>query len=193
MADKGDLDVDETPGYKAPAKVDLDTLKNLDADDDALNRWKAKLLEGAAVADNGDPRNVIVEGMTFAPTEHAAMTLDLTGDLSALKGKEGGITVKEGSEYRIVINFRVQREVVAGLKYVHAVYRKGVRVGKDAFMLGSYGPKGEAQSARTQMQDAPKGMLARGTYTVKSKFIDDDKEVHLAWEWSLHIKKDWKN
>lgn len=43
-----DIEVEETPGYKAPAKVDLATMQNLDADDDALNRWKAKLLEGAS-------------------------------------------------------------------------------------------------------------------------------------------------
>lgn len=32
-------------------------------------------------------------------------------------------------------------------------------------------------------KQAPGGMLARGHYTVKSKFIDDDNETHLAWEW----------
>jgi Rho GDP-dissociation inhibitor len=34
-------------------------------------------------------------------------------------------------------------------------------------------------------------MLARGTYVVKSKFVDDDNETHLAWEWSFQIKKTW--
>lgn len=47
-AEGDDFDVETTPGYKAPAKVDLETLQNLDADDEALNRWKAKLLEGAS-------------------------------------------------------------------------------------------------------------------------------------------------
>ena len=48
MAAAGDDDFETTPGYKAPAQVDLETLQNLDKDDEALNRWKAKLLEGAA-------------------------------------------------------------------------------------------------------------------------------------------------
>lgn len=30
-------------------------------------------------------------------------------------------------------------------------------------------------------------MLARGTYVVKSKFVDDDNETHLAWEWYVVI------
>lgn len=38
---------------------------------------------------------------------------------------------------------------------------------------------------------APGGMMARATYTIKSSFIDDDKEAHLSWEWHLKIAKDW--
>lgn len=40
---------------------------------------------------------------------------------------------------------------------------------------------------------APSGILTRGQYNVKSKFIDDDKTVHLEWEWALQIKKDWSD
>lgn len=58
-------------------------------------------------------------------------------------------------------------------------------------MVGSYGPRKEAHSYLTPMDEAPKGMLARGNYSVKSKFLDDDKNVHLEWEWSFAIKKDW--
>ena len=47
MAEAGEDEiVDSTPGYTAPKKVALDTLKNLDKDDEALNRWKAALLAG---------------------------------------------------------------------------------------------------------------------------------------------------
>jgi Rho GDP-dissociation inhibitor len=34
-------------------------------------------------------------------------------------------------------------------------------------------------------------MLARGTYSVTSRFVDDDNTVHLEWNWKFHIKKDW--
>jgi len=34
-------------------------------------------------------------------------------------------------------------------------------------------------------------MLARGHYTVKAKFIDDDKKEHLKFEWSFDLKKEW--
>ena len=48
MAEKEeDVDDTQTPGYVAPEKVALSALKDLDADDEALVRWKAKLLENA--------------------------------------------------------------------------------------------------------------------------------------------------
>ena len=54
--------------------------------------------------------------------------LDLTGDLTKLK--EVPFVIKEGCEYRLKITFKVQHEVVCGLKYMHAIYRKGIRCKK---------------------------------------------------------------
>lgn len=59
-------------------------------------------------------------------------------------------------------------------------------------MVGSYGPKTEEHSFLTPVDEAPKGVLSRGRYVVKSKFTDDDKNVYLQWEWSFDIKKDWE-
>ncbi|EDQ89703.1 uncharacterized protein MONBRDRAFT_32357 [Monosiga brevicollis MX1] len=146
-AAQGDEDFETTPGYKAPAQVDLNTLQNLDKDDEALNRWKAKLLEGVdQSAGSGDPRRVIVEKMTFVSAEKE-MELDLTGDLASIKAQS--FTIKEGVQFRLKIDFRVQHEVVAGLRYTDGVYRKALRVIKNNYMLGSYGPKAEVQSAMT--------------------------------------------
>lgn len=64
-------------------------------------------------------------------------------------------------------------------------------VDKMTHMVGSYAPKEEIQSYTTPMEDAPSGLIARGHYTVKSLFTDDDGNEHLKWEWSFDIKKDW--
>ena len=64
-------------------------------------------------------------------------------------------------------------------------------VDKNAFMVGSYGPKTEQQEYLTPVDEAPKGMISRGHYTVKSKFTDDDKNSILEWDWAFDIKKDW--
>jgi len=64
-----------------------------------------------------------------------------------------------------------------------------VAVDSTTSMVGSYGPKTELQSFTTKPEQAPSGMMARGTYTIKSLFTDDDKHEHLKWEWKLEIKK----
>jgi len=42
-----------------------------------------------------------------------------------------------------------------------------------------------------EAETAPSGMMARGHYNAVSKFIDDDEQTHLKFEWSFDIKKDW--
>ena len=55
-------------------------------------------------------------------------------------------------------------EIVSGLKYHQLVSRKGIRVDKQSYMMGSYGPKQEAQEYLTPWDEAPEGMLQRGRY-----------------------------
>jgi len=181
---------EETPGYKAPAQKTLDEIKNLDNDDESLVRYKETLLAGVdpAAAPADDPRRVVVMSMSFISGD-IVKKLDLTGDISKLVDQT--MVVKEGFEYKIQVEFKVQHEIVSGLLYHHAVSRKGLSVDKQSFMVGSYGPKAEAYNYLTPSDEAPKGMIARGKYKIKSKFIDDDKLVHLAWEWSMEVKKEW--
>jgi len=35
-------------------------------------------------------------------------------------------------------------------------------------------------------------MLTRGKYNAVSKFMDDDEQTHLKFEWTFEIKKDWQ-
>ena len=58
-------------------------------------------------------------------------------------------------------------------------------------MVGSYGPKSEAHEFKTPQDEAPSGLIQRGSYRVKSKFTDDDKNIILEWDWTLEVKKDW--
>ena len=55
--------------------------------------------------------------------------------MDSLKAKP--FTVKEGTTFRMKVRFRVQHEVLSGLKYLQVVKRKGIRVGKDEEMLVS--------------------------------------------------------
>lgn len=139
--------------------------------------------------DPSDPRKVIVKKLALCVPGRDDMELDLTGDLSRFKKET--FVIKEGVQYRIRIDFIVQREIVHGLKYVQKTTRLGVPVDKMVHMVGSYPPKVEVQSYTTPVEEAPQGMMARGTYSVGSLFTDDDKSEHLKWEWAFEIKKDW--
>ncbi|KAL7378230.1 hypothetical protein ABVT39_010612 [Epinephelus coioides] len=184
---------DTNPNYRPPAQKSLDEIQQLDAEDESLRKYKEALLgkEVKVAADPSTP-NIQVMSMTLVcDAAPAPLILDLT-DLDGFK--KNPFVLKEGVEYKIKINFKVNKEIVSGLKYTQQTYRKAVRVDKSDYMVGSYGPRpDEAYEFLTTMEEAPKGMLARGTYTIKSKFTDDDKHDHLSWEWNLNIKKDWKD
>ncbi|XP_062381973.1 rho GDP-dissociation inhibitor 1 [Sardina pilchardus] len=183
----------ESVNYKPPAQKSLQEIQDLDKDDESLRKYKEALLGAAAKeADPNAKINVVVTRLTLmCETAPAPLTLDLQGDLDVIKKQ--AFILKEGVEYRIKISFKVNKDIVSGLKYVQATYRKGVKVDKSDYMVGSYGPRATEYEFLTPLEEAPKGMIARGTYNIKSKFTDDDKNDHLSWEWNLNIKKEWKD
>ncbi|KAF8936466.1 hypothetical protein BGZ47_009480 [Haplosporangium gracile] len=211
--DDDDFGPSETTNYKVGQKKSLNDYQNLDADDEALRRWKESLgVASTGVSKLDDPHNVIVLQLALEVAGRPDVILDLTKSEEELK--KHSFTIKEGIEYRLKVLFKVQHEVVSGLKYMHIIKRHGVRgkFDKAEEMIGSYAAKPDviekkASSWATLLflkyscksyfnsafvaEEAPSGMLARGHYEVKSKFIDDDKTVHKEWAWSFDIKKDW--
>lgn len=182
----------ESVNYKPPAQKSLQEIQELDKDDESLRKYKEALLGAASVADPNAKVNVVVTRLTLVcEAAPAPLTLDLQAELDTIKKQT--FVLKEGVEYRIKISFKVNKEIVSGLKYVQVTTRKGVKVDKSDYMVGSYGPRDTEYEFLTPLEEAPKGMIARGTYNIKSKFTDDDKNDHLSWEWNLNIKKDWKD
>ncbi|KAJ2324120.1 rho GDP dissociation inhibitor, partial [Coemansia sp. RSA 2673] len=78
------------------------------------------------------------------------------------------VVIKEGADYTFKIEFVVQREVVSGLKFLQRLKRSLVTVERTEDMCGSFGPKYETQEIRFPAAVAPSGMMARGTYNIKS-------------------------
>ncbi|KAI2808260.1 hypothetical protein RDWZM_005587 [Blomia tropicalis] len=186
-------DEEMTPGYKPPAEKTLSEIVSADQDDESLKKYKESLLGNAisnvVVVDQSNPNRVIVKSLALVVDGRPDMTIDLSKDLDNVKKQV--VTIKDGIQYRIRINFFVQREIVTGLKFVQKISRHGVKVLKTSNMVGSYAPKTEIQSYTTPVEEMPSGMLARGTYNVKSLFTDDDNNEHLKWEWTFELKKDW--
>ncbi|KAJ1733591.1 rho GDP dissociation inhibitor [Coemansia biformis] len=186
-----DLLPTQTEGYRVSEKKGIDELKNLDSDDPSLIKWKESLgLSHAQERFPDDKRTVAVQALVFQSSERV-IRMDVSSPEAVEKLRVTPIVIKEGTDYTFKIEFVVQREVVSGLKFLQSIKRHRVTVDKMEEMCGSYGPKFENQEKTFSQAKAPSGMLARGTYTVKSKFVDDDNNVYLEWEWAMEIKKDW--
>jgi len=181
-------DGDEESNYKAPAKKTIDELNKLDAEDESLRKYKEALLGGGGTGGEG-PRVVVKKIELHCDDLKQPLVLDLTQSAEELQKQS--FTIKEGSEYQLHFFFKVNNEILSGLRYSMVVKRKGIPVDKSNVMVGSYAPQYKDHSFRTEPEVAPAGMLARGHYKVKSKFIDDDKEEHACWEWAIDIAKDW--
>lgn len=113
--------------------------------------------------------------------------------MESLKNKP--FSIKEGAKYQMKAVFVVQHQVLSGLKYVQTLKRKGIPLGKDQEMIGSYAPSTVDKPTYTKKfapEEAPSGMMARGHYDAVSRFVDDDDVTHLKFEWSFDIAKDWK-
>ncbi|CAG9817801.1 unnamed protein product [Phaedon cochleariae] len=186
---------EQETNYKPPPEKTIEEILQIDQEDESLRKYKEALLgqaqTGPVIVEPDNPRKVIVKRLVLVAADRPEIALDLSGDVSQLKKET--FTIKEGVSYKIRIEFLVQREIVHGLKYVQKTSKLGITVDKMTHMVGSYAPKTEIQSYTTPAEDAPSGLLARGSYTVSSLFTDDDKNEHLKWEWTFEIKKDWKD
>jgi len=173
-------------GYKAPEKKELSEIMAMDAGDDSLAKYKASLLGPVGKEPfPTDPRNLIVEKFTVFPEGREPFSFD--------PNKAGfRFTIKEGTPFTIEMSFYVQRDIVAGLKYLNLVYKLGVRVDKTQTSVGSYGPSDKVIKAKVDEGTAPSGMLGRGSYQAKAKLVDDDKNTYLDVEYAFEVKKDWE-
>ncbi len=73
------------------------------------------------------------------------------------KLKDQVITLKEGSNYRIKIEFYVQRDIISGLRFIQSSYKGPLRTDKSVYMLGSRAPKGELQEYISEKEQTPSG------------------------------------
>ncbi|CCE66247.1 hypothetical protein TPHA_0P00890 [Tetrapisispora phaffii CBS 4417] len=182
--------------YKVSAKKTVDEYKNLDAEDESLAKWKASLGLSSDVLPlefPGDKRKVVVlKIQLLVDTEPKPIEFDLTSEETIKELSSKRYKVKEKSTYKLKIIFKVQHEIITGLRYVQYIKKAGIAVDKIDDHLGSYAPNTSAKpfyEVELPESEAPSGMLARGKYSAVSKFIDDDKMNHLTLNWGVEIVK----
>ncbi len=170
-----------------------------DTEDESLRKYKESLL-GSAISgntgDKSDPRRVIVDEfiVMFSPEEQRSnlvFRLDTKEGIEEMNKK--GITLKENAKYKFMIKFRVQHDILHGLKFVNTVSRM-LLSDTDELMIGSYPPSSNVhvfEFPRFDYETAPSGMMYRGKYSCKSTFIDQDNNKHLEFKYNLHIQDKW--
>eukprot|EP01132_Coremiostelium_polycephalum_P003670 gene3670-4570_t len=185
---------ENVPEYKPAKKVTIEELKNQDAEDESLRKYKETLLGKAVTGPSDDPRRVVVKELSilFEDRPEIVYPLETKEQIAEMKNKP--FVLKENCHYKIRITFIVQHDIVSGLKNTNYVYRKGIRVQTEKTMLGSFAPQVAPYQVflpRHGWEEAPSGILSRGSYTAKVEFTDDDNQSHLSLEYAFAIKSDW--
>lgn len=162
-----------------------------DKDDESLMRWKEQLLGAVdinAVAETLDPEVKILSLAIVSPGRQD-LVLPIP-DNGKIKGT--WFTLKEGSRYTIKFTFEVHNNIVSGLKYTNTVWKTGLRVDKTKEMIGTFSPQQELYTHEIPEDTTPSGILARGSYSAKTKFLDDDNKCYLDLNYTFDIRKDWQ-
>ncbi|CAD6332572.1 unnamed protein product [Miscanthus lutarioriparius] len=173
-------------GPQIPLKDHLE----LDKDDDSLRRWKEQLLgdvDTTKLGETAEPE-VTILNLTILTPERPDLVLAIP---LVLDDKGYAFALKDGSTYSFRFSFTVSNNIVSGLRYTHTVWKTGVRVEKQKVMLGTFSPRQEPYTYEAEEDTTPSGIFARGSYSAKLKFVDDDGNVYLDMNYCFEIKKDW--
>jgi len=164
----------------------------IDAEDPSLRRWKESLGIKPGGGTSTSAQRVVIREMALEVKGKETVVVSLENEEAVKKLRETPFTITEGSEYRIRVRFMVNNDFVTGLRYVQVVKRRGIKVDRMEEMMGSYAPNTSATpyyETACPLEEAPRGMLARGHYEAIARFMDDDKKTHLEFQWSFDITK----
>ena len=100
----------------------------VDKNDESLRKWKESLGigSGTTLSDPKDPRKVIMLSLGLEVEGRPDIIIDLrsAGALESLKKKP--FTIKEGATFRMKVAFKVQHQILSGMKYVQVVKKMGL-------------------------------------------------------------------
>ncbi|CAL5052639.1 unnamed protein product [Urochloa decumbens] len=173
-------------GPRVSIKEQLDK----DKDDESLRRWKEQLLGSVDLSSVGETLepDVKITGLSILSPGRPDMVLPLPPEP---KSKGPWFTLKEGSAYRLKFTFAVAGNIVSGLRYTSTVWKTGIRVDSTKEMLGTFSPQAEPYTYLTPEETTPSGIFARGSYSARTKFLDDDRKCYLEMNYTFDIRRDW--
>ncbi|KAF9610518.1 hypothetical protein IFM89_022798 [Coptis chinensis] len=161
-----------------------------DKEDESLRRWKEQLLGQVDMNSVGETLEPEVKILSLAILSPGRPNLVLTVPET---GKPKGLwfTLKEGSRYNLKFSFKVTNNIVSGLRYTNTVWKTGVKVDNTKEMLGVFSPQEEPYTHVMPEETTPSGIFARGSYSARTKFIDDDNKCYLEINYTFDIRKEW--
>ncbi|XP_019169162.1 PREDICTED: rho GDP-dissociation inhibitor 1 [Ipomoea nil] len=161
-----------------------------DKDDESLRRWKEQLLGSVDINAVGESLEAEVKILSLS------MLSPGRPDIVLPIPRDGNppspwFILKEGSRYSLKFAFQVSNNIVSGLKYTNTVWKTGMKVDGSKEMIGTFSPQLEPYTHEMPEETTPSGMFARGSYSAKTKFLDDDNKCHLEINYTFEIKKEW--
>lgn len=172
------------PGPLLPLKEQIEK----DKEDESLRRWKEKLLGGLESDLNGNMEpEVKFHSIGIISSDFGEISTPLP--ISEDQSKQILFTLHEGSEYHLKLTFSVLHNILSGLTYTNTVWKAGIQVDQSRGMLGTFAPQKAPYVHTLEEETTPSGVLARGVYTAKLKFEDDDKRRHLELNYAFEIRK----
>ncbi|KAF8391642.1 hypothetical protein HHK36_023949 [Tetracentron sinense] len=161
-----------------------------DKEDESLRRWKEQLLGSVdfdSVGETLEPDVKILSLSILSPGRpDLVLTIPEAGNPKGL-----WFTLKEGSRYSLKFSFRVSNNIVSGLKYTNTVWKTGLKVDSTKEMIGTFSPQVEHYTHEMPEETTPSGIFARGSYSARSKFLDDDNKCYSEFNYTFDIRKDW--
>nr|XP_027085690.1 rho GDP-dissociation inhibitor 1-like [Coffea arabica] len=184
-------DEDSDANIQLGPQFTLKELQEKDKDDESLRRWKEQLLGSVdinSVGETLDPE-VRILSLAIKSPGRSDIFLPIPED-----GKPEGpwFALKEGSRYSLEFTFQVNNNIVSGLKYTNAVWKTGIKVDSTKQMIGTFSPQAEPYTHKMPEETTPSGMFARGSYSARTKFLDDDNKCYLEINYTFEIKKEWQ-
>ncbi|KAH7576661.1 hypothetical protein JRO89_XS01G0126200 [Xanthoceras sorbifolium] len=157
-----------------------------------LRKWKEQLLGSVDFDNIGETHEpeVKILSLSIVAPGRSDIVLSVPED-----GKPKGLwfTLKEGSLYSLKFSFEVKNNIASGLrlKHVSLTTSSSVSVDSSKQMLGTFSPQPEPYTFDTPEETTPSGMFARGSYTARTKFLDDDNRCYLEINYTFDIRKEW--
>ncbi|KAL6992890.1 Rab GDP dissociation inhibitor alpha [Sarracenia purpurea var. burkii] len=187
-------DEDETDGGEGKIElgpqVSLKQQLEKDKDDESLRKWKEQLLGSVDINSIGETLEPEVKilslGIKSAGRPDIFLPVPESGNPKGL-----WFSLKEGSLYTMKFTFQVTNNIVSGLKYTNTIWKTGVKVDSRKEMLGTFSPQQEPYTHEMPEETTPSGFFARGTYSARTKFVDDDNKCYLEMNYTFDIRKEW--